>query len=176
MMDFKVVILDRDGVVNQDSPAYIKSPDQWQPIPGSIEAISILSGKGFPVYIATNQSGVGRGYYSLDTLRAIHEKMTSMIEDAGGRIAGIHYCPHRPEDQCRCRKPRPGMLLDIAKEAGVTTGECVFIGDSQRDIDAALAAGCTPILVETGNGENVRLNSTHQTAYFKDLLSFAQFL
>lgn len=175
-MSYKVVILDRDGVINEDSPAYIKSLDDWIPVPGSIEAISLITAKGYPVYVATNQSGVGRGYYSLETLLAIHGEMVTRIENAGGHLAGICYCPHLPEDKCPCRKPRPGMLLDIAKQAGVSTRDCVFVGDSQKDLDAALAAGCTPVLVETGNGAETRLNLNNQIPCFSNLLSFAQSL
>lgn len=172
----KVIILDRDGVINHDSPDYIKSPEEWLPIEGSLKAIALLCQKSYPVYVATNQSGVGRDYYSMETLTSIHQLMTRSIEAAGGKLAGIFLCPHKPEDQCKCRKPQPGMLIDIFQVAAVTANECVFVGDSKRDLEAAWAAGCHAALVETGNGKNVSLEGAEKAERYSDLLTFAQAL
>jgi len=132
-----LVILDRDGVINEDSDDYIKSVDEWIPLAGSIAAIAKLSNAGFDVVVATNQSGLGRGLFTLDDLEAMHQKLVELVEDAGGRIAGIFYCPHTPEDGCDCRKPKPGMII---------------VGDSLRDLQAGATRGCKPILVTTGKG------------------------
>ncbi|KAA0018654.1 D-glycero-beta-D-manno-heptose 1,7-bisphosphate 7-phosphatase [Salinicola corii] len=149
----KLVILDRDGVINRDSEAYIKSLGEWHPYPDSIRAIARLHQKGWKVAIATNQSGIGRGYYTLDTLEAIHDRLIDLVEQAGGEISAIAYCPHRPEEACECRKPKPGMLLDIQKSLNFKVcDECWMVGDSLRDIQAGLAVGCRTALVETGNG------------------------
>lgn len=181
-MTISVVILDRDGVINEDSVDYIKSPEEWHPIPGSLEAIALLKEKGYLVYIATNQSGVGRGYYTQDGLKAIHEKMLSQVEAAGGNIDGIFFCPHTPEDQCQCRKPAPGLLLQIFAAAGVMPSDCVFVGDSHRDIEAAIAAKCAAVLVLTGNGANALkslsndVNVRGEVNRYENLLSFANTL
>lgn len=172
----QVIILDRDGVINHDSPDYIKSPAEWHPIDGSLEAIALLCKKGYAVYVATNQSGVGRGYYDMDTVEAIHQKMLRCIDEAGGRLAGIFLCPHHPEDHCNCRKPKPGMLLDIIHVANVKPDECIFVGDSLRDLEAARAAGCQPVLVETGNGQALAASETQGIARYADLLSFTHAL
>ncbi len=145
------IILDRDGVINQDSDAYIKSPEEWLPIPGSLDAIARLSSR-LPVYVATNQAGLGRGLFSRETLDAIHGKMRSAVNDAGGTITDIAFCPHHPDDGCACRKPRPGLLLQLADRHGFALREAIFIGDSPKDIQAARAAGCQYGLVLTGNG------------------------
>lgn len=179
-MGFKIVVLDRDGVINEDSPDYIKSPEEWHAIPGSLEAIAILKDKGYGVYIATNQSGVGRGYYSLDGLNAIHQKMLSQLETVGGNIDGIFFCPHVPEDQCTCRKPEPGLLLEIFEAAGVEPEQCVFVGDSQRDIEAGIKAGCEAVLVQTGNGSSTLkilsgdANFIETIDSYENLLAFAR--
>lgn len=151
-----IIILDRDGVINYDSKDYIKSPDEWQILPGSAQAIANLSNAGHTLIIATNQSGVGRGYFTLETLNQIHEKMIKTINNAGGKIKGIYFCPHRPDEQCICRKPRPGMLEQIKKDHPTET-EFLFIGDSGRDIEAGLTAGCRVALVLTGNGKKTLL-------------------
>ncbi|OLO08679.1 D-glycero-beta-D-manno-heptose-1,7-bisphosphate 7-phosphatase [Salinicola sp. MH3R3-1] len=148
-----LVILDRDGVINEDSDAYIKSLDEWRPLPRSIEAIARLSRAGWQVAIATNQSGIGRGYYDLTTLHDIHSHLSERVERAGGSIALITYCPHLPDDGCDCRKPKPGMIFEIQQSLGIASLEQSWmVGDSLRDIQAGQAAGCLTALVETGKG------------------------
>jgi D-glycero-D-manno-heptose 1,7-bisphosphate phosphatase len=146
------VILDRDGVVNYDSEAYIKSPDEWRPLPGSLEAIAALHKHGRRVIVVSNQSGVGRGLFSEAVLAAIHAKMVGAIEAAGGAVSGIYYCPHLPEDNCACRKPAPGMLKQIALDFGCTLTGVPFVGDKVSDVRAAEAVRARPILVCTGSG------------------------
>lgn len=155
----KLVILDRDGVINQDSDDFIKSPDEWIPIPGSLEAIARLNREGWDVVIATNQSGVSRGLFSMDTLNHIHEKMLQMIRSKGGEISGIFFCPHGPDDNCRCRKPRPGMFEDIADRFRIKLNGVPAIGDSERDIVSARDAMASPILVKTGKGRRTLKSS-----------------
>src|SRR3990167_6730126 len=147
-----LLVLDRDGVINFESPAYIKSPEEWLPIPGSIAAIGQLSHAKHKIVIATNQAGVGRGYYTLETLDAIHQKMLSMIAAAGGTIEHVYFCPHHPDEKCACRKPKPGMLLQIQRDFQISGKEMLFIGDSMRDYEASKAANCAFILVRTGFG------------------------
>ncbi|MDA0678784.1 MAG: D-glycero-beta-D-manno-heptose 1,7-bisphosphate 7-phosphatase [Proteobacteria bacterium] len=151
-MSRRLVILDRDGVINHDSDDFIKSPAEWLPIDGSIEAISRLSAAGFDVAVATNQSGVGRKYIDRPTLEAIHDKMRRAVRDAGGDITRIVYCPHLPDAGCDCRKPKSGLYLQIGTYLGVPLEGVPMIGDSVRDIAAARSAGGRPILVLTGNG------------------------
>ena len=148
----KLIILDRDGVINQDSDAYIKSADEWQPIPGSIDAIARLSVAGYSVVVATNQSGLGRGLFDLDDLEAIHDKMRELVEAAGGHIAGIYYCPHLPTAGCACRKPAPGLLDAIAEDFSTSLAGVVFIGDSLKDLQAGVERECQPMLLRTGKG------------------------
>ena len=149
----KLIILDRDGVINHDSDQYIKSPDEWKPIPGSLEAIARLTQWGWRVVVCTNQSGVGRGLFVMDTLNAIHDKMVRAVSQAGGRIDAIFFCPHTNADKCACRKPKPGMFNEIAQRYNTDLTDVPAIGDSLRDLNAALAAGAQPILVLTGKGE-----------------------
>lgn len=146
------IILDRDGVINYDSIHYIKSPDEWLPIPGSLEAIAQLNRHGYRVLIATNQSGIARGFYDIDTLDAIHEKLTRELAAVGGYVEEIFFCPHHPDDHCECRKPNPGMLHAIAEKYAVNLEKTHFIGDSHVDIQAANAAGCQPILILSDKG------------------------
>ena len=148
----KLVILDRDGVVNHDSDAYIKSPAEWIPIDGSLDAIARLSRAGWRVVVASNQSGIARGLFTMDTLTAIHTKMHQAVAEAGGRIDGIFICPHGPGDGCACRKPAPGMLHDIARRLDVPLAGVPVVGDSLRDLQAAAQCGCAPWLVLTGKG------------------------
>lgn len=152
----KLVILDRDGVINHDSDQYIKSPEEWLPIPGSLEAVARLTKAGYRVVVATNQSGVGRGLFEMDTLNAIHEKMTRAAVQAGGRIDSIFFCPHTNADKCDCRKPKPGMLLAIAARYNTELVGVPAIGDSLRDLLAATAVGARPMLVLTGKGQKTR--------------------
>lgn len=149
----RLVILDRDGVINEDSDEYIKSPDEWIPIAGSLEAIARLNRADYRVVVATNQSGIARGYFDLDTLSQIHEKMYRMLASHGGRIDAVFFCPHAPEDGCFCRKPQPGLLQEIASRLRVPLDAVPAIGDSLRDLQAARAVGAAPVLVRTGKGE-----------------------
>lgn len=148
----KLVILDRDGVINEDSDAFVKSTDEFVLIDGSAEAIAHLSRHGFRVAIATNQSGLARGYFTLDDLEAMHAKLRTAVTAAGGDIAAIVYCPHGPDDDCQCRKPRPGLIEQIEQRLGVSAAGAPLVGDSLRDLQAGLARGCDPILVTTGKG------------------------
>ena len=148
----KLIILDRDGVVNHDSDDYIKSPDEWQPIDGSLEAIARLNHAGYTVAIASNQSCLARGYFDIEVLTAMHKKMDELLAKIGGRIDAVFYCPHGPDDACHCRKPKPGMLLDIGQRFNVPLKQVIFIGDSIADITAANNANAQAVLVRTGKG------------------------
>lgn len=148
----KTAIIDRDGVINYDSSAYIKSPDEWKAIPGSLEAIARLNHAGWRVVIATNQSGLARGFFTMDTLNAIHDKMRQQLAAVGGQVNTIFICPHGPDDHCTCRKPLPGLFIDIGKRYDLTLNQCFSVGDSLRDLQAAHAVGCHTALVLTGNG------------------------
>ena len=149
----KLVILDRDGVINQDSAQFIKSPEEWIPIPGSLEAIAMLNQAGFRVALATNQSGIERGLFDMATLNAIHDKMHRALGQYGGRIDALFYCPHTADSNCDCRKPKPGMLEEISKRFGTDLEGVPSVGDSLRDLQAGLSLGAQPILVRTGKGE-----------------------
>jgi D-glycero-D-manno-heptose 1,7-bisphosphate phosphatase len=170
----KLIILDRDGVINQDSPDYIKSPDEWIPIPGSLEAIAALNRAGFKVAVATNQSGIGRGLYTLEMLEKIHQKMHEQLALVEGHIDAIFFCPHVPTENCLCRKPKPGLFQQIFDHFHfIGSSEAILaIGDSLRDLEAAQAAGCSPILVLTGNGEKTKqklLASLSETPIYPSL-------
>jgi D-glycero-D-manno-heptose 1,7-bisphosphate phosphatase len=149
----KLIILDRDGVINYDSDAFIKSPAEWVPIPGSLEAIARLKQAGYRVIVATNQSGVARGYFDVMTLNAIHQKMHAAAQAVGGEIDAVFFCPHAANDNCDCRKPKPGMLYAIAKRFNVSLKGVPAVGDSLRDLQSGFVAGCQPYLVLTGKGE-----------------------
>ena len=149
----KLVILDRDGVINIDSVNFIKNPNEWIALPGSLEAIALLNQSGFRVALATNQSGVGRGLYDMATLNSIHDKMHKALAQVGGRIDALFYCPHTADDNCSCRKPKTGMIEDIARRFSVDLREVYAVGDSLRDLQAFHDAGCKPILVRSGKGE-----------------------
>ena len=149
----KLVILDRDGVINQDSADFIKNPNEWIPIAGSLEAIALLNQSGFRVVLATNQSGVSRGLFDMATLNSIHDKMHRELAQVGGRIDALFYCPHAADDHCECRKPKTGMIEEIGKRFSVELNEVAAVGDSLRDLQAFADAGCQPILVRTGKGE-----------------------
>jgi len=148
----KLVILDRDGVINYDSDHYIKSPDEWRPIPGSLEAITRLNQAGWRVVVATNQAGIGRGLFDMAALTAIHDKMHRAVAQAGGRIDAVFYCPHARDSNCQCRKPKPGLLEDIARRFNADLNGVPAIGDSLRDLQAAAQVCAQPILVMTGKG------------------------
>ncbi|PKO83295.1 MAG: D-glycero-beta-D-manno-heptose-1,7-bisphosphate 7-phosphatase [Betaproteobacteria bacterium HGW-Betaproteobacteria-11] len=154
----KLVILDRDGVINADSAQFIKSPDEWKPIPGSLEAIARLNQAGYRVVLATNQSGLGRGLFEMDTLNAIHDKMLKALAQVGGRIDAIFFCPHTNADDCACRKPKPGMLEEIAARFNADLTDVPAVGDALRDLQAAVAVGARPILVLTGKGQKTAAN------------------
>ncbi|MEX0960594.1 MAG: D-glycero-beta-D-manno-heptose 1,7-bisphosphate 7-phosphatase [Burkholderiales bacterium] len=148
----KLVILDRDGVINQDSDQFIKTPDEWKPIPGSLDAIAKLNHAGFRVVVASNQSGIGRGLFDMGALNAINDKMYRALGQVGGRIDALFYCPHAAESNCGCRKPKPGMFLDIAQRFNIDLAGVPAVGDSLRDLQAAAAVDAMPILVRTGKG------------------------
>jgi len=148
----KLIVLDRDGVINHDSDDYIKSPDEWQPIDGSLEAIARLNHAGYIVAIASNQSGLARGYFDIEVLTAMHKKMDELLAKIGGRIDAVFYCPHGPDDACQCRKPKPGMLLDIGQRFNVPLKQVIFVGDSIADINTANNAHAKAVLVRTGKG------------------------
>ena len=147
-----MVILDRDGVINHDSDQYIKSVEEWIPIDGSLPAIARLNAAGYRVSVATNQSGLARGYFDRSVLDAMHDRLRRLLADQGGRIEAIAFCPHLPEDGCDCRKPQPGMLLQIARQCSVDLTDCIYVGDNYKDIEVARAVGARPVLVETGKG------------------------
>lgn len=175
----KLVILDRDGVINQDSKEFIRSPAQWQPIPGSLEAIAQLNQAGYRVVVATNQSGVGRGYYSEADLAAIHQKMHQALQSFNGVIDRVFYCPHHPDDHCECRKPGVGLFKQIAQTYPVDLTTVPMIGDSLRDLQAAQAIGCRPILVLTGQGKQTLQDNpqlVEQVPIFEDLNAVVRYL
>jgi len=148
----KLIILDRDGVINQDSASFIKGPEEWKAIPGSVEAIARLTQAGYRVVVATNQSGIGRGLFDMATLNAINAKMHKVVNQAGGRIEAIFYCPDTAESDSRYRKPNPGMMVEIGERLATPLAEVPAVGDSLRDLQAAAAVKAQPILVLTGKG------------------------
>ena len=173
----QLVILDRDGVINEDSPDHIKSPEEWQPIPGSLEAIARLNRAGWHVVVATNQSGIARKLYDLDTLVRIHEKMHRAVREAGGQIDAVFFCPHGPQHHCSCRKPAPGLFQDIARRLRIELKGVPAIGDSRRDLQAARAVGARPVLVKTGQGlETLKQGVDPDVLVFSNLDSAAEAL
>ena len=170
----KLLILDRDGVINVDSDAYIKSVEEWIPLPGSIEAIAQLSKAGWTVAIATNQSGIARGYYDVATLDAMHARLRALVEEQGGEVGLIVYCPHGPDEGCACRKPKPGMLQTIATHYGADLAQCWFVGDSLGDLQAAQTVDSQPVLVKTGKGLQTLAKALPvNTLIFDDLAAVA---
>lgn len=173
----KLVVLDRDGVINRDSDRYIKTVDEWVPIDGSIEAITSLQQAGFTIAIATNQSGIGRGYYSQATLHAMHQKMNTLLLAAGGaEIQTIAFCPHTPDDHCDCRKPKPGLLDQIQQQLGLTSLQgMTLVGDSLRDLQAARQRQMQPVLVLSGKGRKTLAAGLGdiEAPIFDDLSAFA---
>lgn len=173
----KLLILDRDGVINHDSDAYIKSVAEWLPLPGAIGAIAHLHQAGWTVAIATNQSGLARGYYDLATLEAMHERLRSLVAEQGGEVGLIVHCPHGPDDQCSCRKPRPGLLQTIAAHYDQPLAGVWFVGDSLSDLQAATAAAAQPVLVKTGKGLRTLARELPEgTLIFDDLAAVARHL
>ncbi len=167
----KLVILDRDGVINHDSDQYIKSPSEWRPIPGSIEAIARLHQAGFRIAVATNQSGIGRGLFDMATLNAINDKMMELVFRQGGRIDALFFCPHTAAEACGCRKPRTGMLEEIASRFHTELKGTPLVGDSLKDLQAAEAVGALPLLVLTGKGKRTKAEGgmPKKTLVFDDL-------
>ncbi len=174
----KLIVLDRDGVINEDSDAYIKSPEEWIPVAGSLEAIARLNRHGYRVVVATNQSGVARGLFTLDTLARIHRRMLEAVRDKGGEIDAIFFCPHGPDDQCRCRKPAPGLYEEIADRLKTSLENVYAVGDSERDLVAARAVGARPALVRTGKGVRTLRKSKllGDAPVFDDLAAFTDAL
>ena len=174
----KLIILDRDGTINHDSEAYIKSPEEFRPIKGSLEAIARLTQAGYRIVVATNQSGIARGLFDTRTLFAIHDTLIRALAQVGGRIDAFFFCPHAADATCVCRKPQPGMLLDIARRFNVPIDETTMVGDAKRDLDAAAAAGARPVLVLTGKGAKTQAEGglPPGTRVFNDLAAFAEHL
>jgi D-glycero-D-manno-heptose 1,7-bisphosphate phosphatase len=174
----RLVILDRDGVINEDSDDFVKSEDEWIPIPGSLESITRLNHAGIPVAIATNQSGIGRGLFTLHDLNRMHAKFQRELARFGGHIDGIFFCPHTPEARCTCRKPAPGLLRSISQRFGLPLAGIPVIGDSKRDADAALAAGANPLLVRSGKGARTLADhpELHSLPCFEDLAGAVDYL
>jgi len=171
-----LLILDRDGVINRESREFVKSADEWRPLPGSIGAIAALSKAGYTVTVASNQSGLARGLFDNDALASMHEKLRALVAAEGGHIDRIVVCPHGPHDDCACRKPKPGLLLQLGEHYDVTLAGVPVIGDSLRDLEAALAVGARPILVRTGNGREAERNLVGSLAdieVFDDLAAAA---
>ena len=177
----KLIILDRDGVINQDSDEFIKSPDEFIPIEGSLEAIAQLNHAGYTVVVATNQSGIARGLFDIETLNRMHEKLRRLLNGFGGRIDAIFFCPHEPDDGCDCRKPLPGMLTQIAERFSTGLKDVPAVGDSLRDLQSAKQAGAIPVLVRTGKGERTiksleksepEIEAIGNVAIFDDLSDF----
>lgn len=180
----KLIILDRDGVLNHDSDAFIKTPEEWHAIDGSLEAIANLTRADYQVVIITNQSGIGRGYYSINTLNQIHQKMLDKLHILGGEVAAILFCPHGPDEGCACRKPAPGLFNDLSKRLMISLDGVYAVGDSLRDLQAATAAGAKPIAVRTGKGKKTEsqlesgeyLDSLGDVAIYDDLSTFVKAL
>ena len=172
------IILDRDGVINYDSDFYIKSPDEWIPIPGSLEAIAQLNRAGYRVLIATNQSGIARGYYDLETLDLIHEKFINLLAQVGGYVEEIFFCPHHPDDHCYCRKPQPGLFHKMQEKYPLDFSSLFFVGDNLSDVQVAKVVGCTPLLVLTGKGEKMLQDNPdlQSVNVFPDLAAAVQFI
>jgi D-glycero-D-manno-heptose 1,7-bisphosphate phosphatase len=174
----KLVILDRDGTINHDSAHYIKSPNEWRPIEGSLEAIARLTQAGYRIVVATNQSGIARGLFDTATLIAIHDTLQRAVAQAGGRIDAFFFCPHAADSACECRKPKPGMLQEVARRFNISLQDTYMVGDAHRDVAAAAAAGAKPVLVLTGRGKTTRDEGKLPpgTEVFEDLAAFAAHL
>jgi D-glycero-D-manno-heptose 1,7-bisphosphate phosphatase len=173
MQKYKAVILDRDGVINHDSDEYIKSVDEWQPIDGAIDAIVKLKRRGYIVAVASNQSGVGRGYFDLSVLKAMHNKLHAVLSEHDVALDRLYFCPHHPDDQCQCRKPRTGMLTQFAEDFALRPDQILFIGDSKSDYECAVAFGCAFCLVTTGKGEKSKTTVPKTVTVMADLSQLA---
>ena len=174
----RLLILDRDGVINKDSDQYIKSPEEWRPLPGSLEAIALLTQAGYRIVVATNQSGIGRGLFDMATLNAIHNKMHKAVNQAGGRIEAVFFCPDTDASKSPCRKPNPGMFHAIAERFNTPLTNVPVVGDALRDLQAAAAVGARPLLVLTGKGKKTQAAGglPDETQTFADLAAVAQVL
>ncbi len=170
----KLIILDRDGVINYDSDQFIKSPEEWKPLPGSLEAIARLTQAGYRVVVATNQSGIGRGLFDMPTLNAIHDKMHKACAQVGGRIDAVFFCPHAADADCNCRKPKSGMIEEIAERYGMDLQGVPSVGDSLRDLDASARLGAQPVLALTGKGQKTLAKGglPSGTLVYPDLAAF----
>lgn len=181
MTPIKLIILDRDGTINHDSADFIKSADEWESLPGALEAIARLNHAGWHVVVASNQSGLGRGLFEVSDLNAIHAKMHQQLQAVGGRIDAVFYCPHTPDDACQCRKPAPGLFEQIGERYAMDLKGVPVVGDSERDLLAGVAVGCEPHLVLTGKaqalrGRNLPVTFPPQTQAHADLSAFADYL
>lgn len=179
----KLVVIGRDGILNEYREDHVKSPEEWVPLAGALEAVSRLNHAGWHVVVATNQSGIGRGMIDMATINAVHAEMNRQLQAVGGRLDAVFFCPHTPEDDCECRKPRPGMLRDIASRYGVGLAAVPMVADTLRDLQAAQAAGCEPHLVLSGRSATLSddqlqhlLTQVHGTTVHASLASFAEFL
>lgn len=177
----RLIILDRDGTINEDSADYVKSPSEWQPLPGALEAIARLNHAGWHVVVATNQSGLGRGLFDVASLNAMHTKMHTMLVAVGGRVDAVFYCPHAPDERCHCRKPEPGLFEQIGERYGLDLRGVPAVGDAPRDLVAAVAAGCEPHLVLTGKAAGYRGRALPDgypadTMVHEDLAAFANYI
>ena len=176
----KLIILDRDGVINQDRDDFVKSADEWIPIEGSMDAIAFLTEAGYTITVATNQSGIGRKYFTMQHLAEMHNKMHRLVQQAGGVIDGIWFCPHTAADECNCRKPKPGMVEDIIARFNARAEDVYMVGDSLRDLQAIAAVGGKSVLVLTGKGEKTLQNEGDQlpegTLVFDNLMAFSQYI
>ena len=173
----RYVLLDRDGVINRDSDDFIKSPEQWLPIEGSLEAIALLNAHGYKVIVVTNQSGIARGLFDVAMLEKIHDKMHRLLNEKGGAIAAIYYCPHGPDSHCECRKPKAGLLKAFAADFDADLTTIAVIGDSLRDLQAAEAVCAQPILVKTGKGQQTLTNNPHfNSLVFENLYEAATYI
>jgi D-glycero-D-manno-heptose 1,7-bisphosphate phosphatase len=177
----KLVILDRDGTINEDSAEFVKTPSEWQPLPGALEAIARLNHAGWHVVVATNQSGLGRGLFDVASLNAMHAKMHTMLAAVGGRVDAIFYCPHAPDERCRCRKPEPGLFEQIGERYGISLDDVPAVGDALRDLVSAASAGCEPHLVLTGKAAALRdrvppEDYPQDTIVHQDLAAFVEYL
>ena len=179
----KLIILDRDGTINEDRDDFVKSPEEWVPIPGALEAIARLNHAGWHTVVATNQSGLARGTYDMAALNAMHTKMNQLLAKQGGRVDAVFFCPHAPDDMCNCRKPLPGLFVQIGERFSVDLKGVPVVGDSLRDLQAGVAVGCEPHLVRTGKG--AALDSAQLaglcaqvpgTQVHEDLAAFAEYM